>query len=330
MDNNQLAEKMIEKSIEAFTMALEIYNKPTIKYRVEGFALFVCNAWELMLKAKLLKDEKPIYYKDSNNTLSLPESLKRVITNKNSPLRKNINTINNLRNKSSHFITTDHESMYVQIFQRNVIDYIDKMKEYHGIDILNILPHGFIMLSAQVNVATDEEIRAKYAPEMAEKILSEKHQIEQEIQSSGDKFAIPIESKIFITKNKDEADWSVSVSRDADDSVVQVNKILDPRKTHPHFTNNVVNLVNKALKNENIKITKIKGEERINSILTTNDFQLFVKFYNAKNNPEYCFNWLNRFAYSDKFVNLIIEAVKKDPENIIENLKRSIEELKEK
>jgi len=95
MNNEQLSEKMIEKSIEAFTMALEIYNKPTIKYRVEGFALFVCNAWELMLKAKLLKDGKPIYYKDSNNTLSLPESLKRVITNKNSPLRKNINTINN-------------------------------------------------------------------------------------------------------------------------------------------------------------------------------------------------------------------------------------------
>ena len=28
-------EKLIEKSKEAFVMAIEIYNKPTIKYRVE-------------------------------------------------------------------------------------------------------------------------------------------------------------------------------------------------------------------------------------------------------------------------------------------------------
>lgn len=29
--------KLVEKSKEAFCMAIELYNKPTIKYRVEGF-----------------------------------------------------------------------------------------------------------------------------------------------------------------------------------------------------------------------------------------------------------------------------------------------------
>ena len=50
-----LPDKLLEKSKEAFVMAIEIYNKPTIKYRVEGFSFFICNAWELMLKAYLLK-----------------------------------------------------------------------------------------------------------------------------------------------------------------------------------------------------------------------------------------------------------------------------------
>ena len=36
-------------------MAIEIYNKPTIRYRVEGFSFFICNAWELMLKARMIK-----------------------------------------------------------------------------------------------------------------------------------------------------------------------------------------------------------------------------------------------------------------------------------
>lgn len=33
-----IEQKLLEKSKEAFVMAIEIYNKPTIKYRVEGFS----------------------------------------------------------------------------------------------------------------------------------------------------------------------------------------------------------------------------------------------------------------------------------------------------
>ena len=52
MDN--IVTKLLEKSQEAFIMAIEIYNKPTLKYRVEGFSFFICNAWELLLKAYLI------------------------------------------------------------------------------------------------------------------------------------------------------------------------------------------------------------------------------------------------------------------------------------
>ena len=45
----------MDKSIEAFVMAIELYNKPSIKYRVEGFSMFICNSWELMLKAHMIK-----------------------------------------------------------------------------------------------------------------------------------------------------------------------------------------------------------------------------------------------------------------------------------
>lgn len=47
----KIENELLEKSKEAFIMAIELYNKPTIKYRVEGFSLFICNAWELMLKS---------------------------------------------------------------------------------------------------------------------------------------------------------------------------------------------------------------------------------------------------------------------------------------
>ncbi len=57
-----LSDRLIDKSIEAFSMAIELYNKPTIHYRVEGFAIFICNAWELMLKAHMIKKVRKRQY----------------------------------------------------------------------------------------------------------------------------------------------------------------------------------------------------------------------------------------------------------------------------
>ncbi len=84
-----LTEKLLDKSKEAFTMAIEIYNKPTIKYRIEGFSFFICNAWELMLKAYMIKakGENSIYYKDNpERTLFLENCIQQVFTNNKDPL----------------------------------------------------------------------------------------------------------------------------------------------------------------------------------------------------------------------------------------------------
>lgn len=65
-------------------MAIELYNKPTIKYRVEGFGLFICNAWELILKAHMINKfgEDSIYYKNHpERTLSLENCVQKIFTN---------------------------------------------------------------------------------------------------------------------------------------------------------------------------------------------------------------------------------------------------------
>lgn len=68
------SERLVDKAKEAFVMAIEIYNKPSINYRLEGFSFFICNAWELMLKAHMINKfgEQSIYYSDKpNRTISL-------------------------------------------------------------------------------------------------------------------------------------------------------------------------------------------------------------------------------------------------------------------
>ncbi|EGQ1284397.1 DUF3644 domain-containing protein, partial [Staphylococcus pseudintermedius] len=83
MEREDLQKRLLKKCQEAFIMGLELYNKPTIKYRIEGFSFFICNAWELMLKAKLLKEGKSIYYLDNpNRTLNLSDVIKIIYTDK--------------------------------------------------------------------------------------------------------------------------------------------------------------------------------------------------------------------------------------------------------
>jgi hypothetical protein len=46
---------LVEKATQAAVAAIEVYNKPGFKYREETFAILMLNAWELLLKARILK-----------------------------------------------------------------------------------------------------------------------------------------------------------------------------------------------------------------------------------------------------------------------------------
>lgn len=50
------AQELVDKSVAAMVSAIEIYNKPDFKYREETFSILAINAWELLLKAKWLKE----------------------------------------------------------------------------------------------------------------------------------------------------------------------------------------------------------------------------------------------------------------------------------
>ena len=49
---------LLDKSIAAAISAIEVYNKPDFKYREETFSILMINAWEILFKAKILKDNK--------------------------------------------------------------------------------------------------------------------------------------------------------------------------------------------------------------------------------------------------------------------------------
>lgn len=56
MGRKSRSDLLLDKSIQAALSAIELYNKPNFLYREESFTILMVNAWELLLKAKILMD----------------------------------------------------------------------------------------------------------------------------------------------------------------------------------------------------------------------------------------------------------------------------------
>ena len=318
---NKLSKQMTDKSIEAFIMGLEIYNKPTIRYRIEGFSFFIINAWELMLKAELLERGESIYYKDKpDRTLSLSDTMKKIYTDKNTRIRLNLEKIIELRNISTHFITEEYEVKYAPLFQACVLNYVNEIKRFHEIDITEHIAQNFLTITARYEPLSNEQIRIKYPPEIAEKFIRQANEIDVLSSTySSDKFSIDIRQNLYLTKKKSEADFMVALAPESDNKVARVKELKDPVNTHKYSFNNVMVAVEERLKKLNIRLGYEKG---FNSYV----LGLIMDFYDVKRNPDYAYKHVignqNQYTYSQQFVEFIVEEIKKNPEHFVESLKK--------
>lgn len=280
-----------------------------------------------MLKAHIINNdsEEAIYFKDSKDrTISLENAVETVFPDKHGSLRKNLVQIIELRNTSTHFITEDYEHIYAPLFQACVSNYISKMQEFHQEDITKQIAQNFLTLSVRIDQLNQEEIKAKYSPKMAERLLAEQAKIESEISASNSDYAVPVETRFYITKRKQDADLVVKLDNGAETSVGVLREIKDPNAVYPLATKEVIKIVNKRLRAKGILLTKIVNGEKQKRPFTTNDLQLFNAFYDIKTNERYCYHYKigNRYGYAQAFCEFIIEEIERNPETFVENLKK--------
>jgi hypothetical protein len=128
--------QVLEKSVAAAVSAIEIYNKPDFRHREETFSILIVNAWELLLKSKILRnnnnDLRSIQIRErrqlkdgsisrrwymrknrSGNpvTLSIGEAVKSLIKTDHTALDdrlvENLFLLVEIRDNSIHFINKD-------------------------------------------------------------------------------------------------------------------------------------------------------------------------------------------------------------------------------
>ncbi|REH83698.1 DUF3644 domain-containing protein [Staphylococcus felis] len=315
-----LSKQLVDKSIEAFILGLEVYNKPTIKYRIEGFSFFICNAWELMLKAELLNRGENIYYEDHpDRTISLNNTIKLIYPDYNTRIRLNLEKIIDLRNISTHFITQEYEIKYAPLFQACVMNFINETIRFHKTDVSEFISQNFLTISASYEPLSNEQIKLKYPPEIAEKFIKESNDIDVlSNEYSSDKFSIDIKQNLYITKKKEDADFLVAMHKGSKNKVDIVKEYKDPSDTHKYSYSSVIKVVNERLKKSNISIDYVKG---FNQYV----LNLIIDFYDIKNDDKHAYKHTigkqESYTYSQQFIEFIINEIKKNPNKFVESLR---------
>lgn len=173
MKVNKTYRSLLDKSIASMLSAIEVYNKPNFQYREETFAILAVNAWELLLKAIIFRQNryklrslyvlKPHINKDgvksttkkivdknrSGNpkTISILETITILKDQKylSSNLCANIEALIELRDNSIHFTNMDGISRQIQELGFACIkNYITLIKE-KKIEI-NISSYNFYLM----------------------------------------------------------------------------------------------------------------------------------------------------------------------------------------
>ena len=315
-----LLEKLVNKSVEAFIVGLELYNKPTLRYRIEGFSFFIINAWELMLKAELLKRGESVYYKDNpDRTLSVSIVIEKLYPDKHQNLRINLEKIIDLRNTSTHYITEDYEIKYAPLFQACVLNFVNEINRYHKVDITKYIAQNFLTISSSYEPLTNEQIKLKYPAEIAEKFIQQANDIDVLMtEISSEKFAIGIKQNLYITRKKSEADFVVSIEKGSKNHVEVVKDLKDPSDTHKYSYSNVITAVQKRLGKKSIKIDYSKG-------FNTYVLKLIIDFYNIKSDSMYAYKHQigknEQYSYSELFVEFIVNEIQKNPTKFVESFK---------
>lgn len=306
----RLAQLLLNKSQKAFLLGLEIYNKPTVQYRIEAFCFFFTNAWELLLKAYILeesKKENSIFYPknkgQARKSISLRDAIERVFFNKNDPIRKNIEDIANLRDEATHLIIQELEFVYVGLFQAGVLNYFEKLKEWFCVNIFDKISPAMLSLIVDMDEIDPIILKKKYGKEVADFFIGKRAEIENNASGLKDKrYNISIEYKLALVKNPKKADITLSVGPDGRYSgrVIEVPK--DPSTTHPYSQKNCISLV------------KEKIGDKI--VFNSYDFQAILNKEKFKNNLQYhyCYKPFGNNVYSSELIDFITNKVNMNSE----------------
>lgn len=214
--------RMVHKSQEAMLSAINAINNPMALYRLETFLFLFCNAWELLLKAKVAKEGgiEKILEEDGGHTISFTKVLEIALPSKDT-VRVNLNLINDLRNRAAHFVLPIVQASHIVTFQAGIRNYEKKLLEWFNKSVSEKIPFGMAFLISHIDKSAfdiqDALLNKQIDEGAAVALLGWQKNFEEALGSIDDssvaQLAIPINVNFAVVNNTRKTDILFSINK---------------------------------------------------------------------------------------------------------------------
>lgn len=251
-----ISQELAQKSVQAAIAAIEVYNKPNFSYREEAFALLMCNAWELLLKAKWVLDHgeaidslfelvddgnggKTPKTNRSGNPLShgAPYLAGRLKDDRDSGLEAachdNFLALVEIRDNAAHFMNKD---LYLgrrilEIGTASLRNYLSLATEWFQLDLASY--NFFLMpISFYHGFETAEPATRLHYPEQVQRLLTYLDSLEEQPLEDSAKQHVALRLETKLVRGKDSASVAFRWTDDPSAPVLNVRE-EDILKNYP-------------------------------------------------------------------------------------------------
>lgn len=235
-------DELTDRAIAATMSAIEIYNKPDFRYRAETFAILAINGWELLLKAKWLKehndDVNSLYSENKRSSSGNPQTHAiRSLANKlagrgilNLNVKSNIDALIEIRDSVIHFYdsTGTLEVKVQEIGTASLQNFALIMREWFGKDLSEynfyLMPLSFMMLPARTD--------AIILNPQEENFLNYLERLEADADKSDTEYSVTINIDVRLTKSGSKDSPGLRLTKDPNAPAVRVTE-EDIRERYP-------------------------------------------------------------------------------------------------
>lgn len=294
---SNLAKALLKKSKDNMMLALELYNRPSLENKLDGFVMMYSTAWEQLLKAIIIeRDGEDTIFEKSNKqgvkkTISLRQCLDRLFKEQDN-VKKNISRIADWRDGAVHLLMPELQGLASRIFQSGVLNYSSKFQEFTEVPFMQSQHAGMISLVGDFKMPPKAVLSSLYG-KAAEDILELAQTVQDEIEHENDiEFAIPINVSLVYARDEKDSQIILAAANGKTQDLEQLKKALivekqvDPEKTHTFTQKTAIDAINKTL-HANYDITKLEKclvarDRKGKPIINSHCFQAVVTKLNWK------------------------------------------------
>lgn len=294
-----LSNVLYEKSISCALSAIEIYNKPDFKQRSEVFSILMVNAWESLLKAKIIKQNgesiESIYIYDNNSQIKKNRSGHSLtlevigcarLLSLETIVIDNLTALIEVRDNSIHFVNSDSVDFLVfTLGMASVRNYYKLTKEWFGDSIdkynFSILPLSFVQ-----DFKTIKLLELVKEPKIIQDLILKIDQQQSQVNKTPFHFVCEIEIVLKSAKKVTESTDLVVNIEPTISSHPMIIRDVDVIEKYPYTATDLFKKVKKEIKD-----------------LNRNDFFRYLREAGLRDDPRYSSYLFRNIRQKKKYEN---------------------------